>query len=1620
MKKESGCKWRPIVGVLAIGVLAFGLSLQGAALHKGGAVSSEGAVATAVVGNAATSEAPPSAKLGPMAANDVSAQPAEAIYRSGGLAIGYGGDGSAASEGGLRADQCSGTPDAVGADSCELAVSMTLATRSCSVSGTPCFEDTDCTGGADVCTVAQIKYASGDVSLATYIGACSTSGLPCEYNEDCAQGTCSTSGVPCTDVGDCTGGPADVCNHPDVCDQNLPCAVDHSKRCDTAGTACADDGDCPSGEVCGHGDRGYFNSFVLTECSNVAISDCCGDATGGYDPDFIYVVMYTEASCTGGNCTVEYRNDRVARGGDPGYLCENATGITVYYDGLPPGTYYHPVYSAIDFGEDATYWYRYDATAAQGACCSDPLFTTCTVTDPCGCAGGNGIYLGDGTECGPPNPCTEPGSCCLTNGIGCTNNMTAGDCVLAGGTPGGPGSSCGIGEAAGGDACCRVPMTGADNCANAIPKAIPVPGFATFFGDSSTATDTCGLAAGTAVWFESFILDDCANIKIDYCCTQTGYSTVYWVMLGDNDPNCCDANNTIFRDRWSVSYGGTIPDCSYDGNFQMEFDHVPPGQYYITLYAGEATGLRGEYFVHVTANALPANELAACCIGATCVENTCQEECVDLGGTWLSGTTSCGPPNPCLAGACCEPDGDCTDATSNGCVAPNIHHPGIPCSTFRCPVWGADDCVNAQLITDCDGVALQGYNAHATARWGTCSISGAPCYTTDGRYPDHTTCPGGASDLCVRDAFGDPFYSCFWNTNFNSPGLNTVWYKFVAVESSIYVATCNSGVEDPGFFDSALVLYEGTCNGGLVEMTDPSEQYDGCGEDECPYEDPNAPWMSEICYCQLVIGQTYYLEVITALGTPGQYQLDLACPCIDCLPGACCETLGNRCFDYYEGNPENYEPVPGSVECTSDAECVGLYGAGKICLPYFSCTNATEPLDCPIDPEALAYRYGGNGTVCEIVEPGDIPIDPPCGKGACCYGGVCSSDTNPLECLGDIGQGDSWNGEGSTCLDPGGPLEDDECPKACTMAGYGHPNDGSLLYVSDVSSNGICRLNLTPCVIDDDCLGSDTCASGDTQAMADSFLATQTGVTELCWWGTFRDGDNVDCAADVDAQGTMKFDIVFWEDTDCNGLPDAVIAQYLKHTVTKSTTGMPGFISAEWEFHATFAQVALTPGKCYFLEIAAANSPDDCDFLWETSTVGDGTSVVDLNVVNGIWDGQANNDMAWLMDVPVGPIDCLPANDQCVDVVALGTVLSNGASVPFDTTTASTDGPAHPKATCGVPGLGNWRIGADIWYLYTAECSGTLTVDICTSGFDTGLAVYNYGSDPWVCPTLTVDPHLLGCNNDSAACGVGSVQSQIVKPVSQGDHILIRVGGNATAVGCGLLKVDLTLGPNGCFDDSDCPDDTLWCNGDEFCNAACECDHTGDPCDPLPCNEDDDTCGGDVGIDTAETCFDHGGGCPDQCLPLECDVDSPYDNVEPRLQLGVPPTVKLHCDGVPTGGTCTVTDCSYGGTCTVNTDATTTATVTFSTTLPNTECCTLTFTNGIDGVRTIIILEGDVNKDGAVNTADSSSVKARLGQSGAGANVPYDIDRDCSITTADQSSVKARLGAVGSAPCPCP
>ena len=234
----------------------------------------------------------------------------------------------------------------------------------------------------------------------------------------------------------------------------------------------------------------------------------------------------------------------------------------------------------------------------------------------------------------------------------------------------------------------------------------------------------------------------------------------------------------------------------------------------------------------------------------------------------------------------------------------------------------------------------------------------------------------------------------------------------------------------------------------------------------------------------------------------------------------------------------------------------------------------------------------------------------------------------------------------------------------------------------------------------------------------------------------------------------------------------------------------------------------------------------------------------------------------------------------------------------------------------------------------------------------------------------------------------------------------------------------LELATNGCESGEDCPDDGLYCNGDEYCDLESHtCAHTGDPCPMCTwCHEDLDRCCITYPfISSAASCFDHGSGVPDACIPIGCGEDPPYNPIEPRLQLGTAPTLRLDwgspppsvdpefwCDPHP-----------YSGTMTVTTDGSEIMEISFSDPLPSDSCCTLYFLHSICSGISIILLPGDVNRDGMVSMADQSSVKARLGQTAQEAGLVYDVNRDGVISTADKSSVKARYGSTGVL-CSCP
>jgi hypothetical protein len=134
-----------------------------------------------------------------------------------------------------------------------------------------------------------------------------------------------------------------------------------------------------------------------------------------------------------------------------------------------------------------------------------------------------------------------------------------------------------------------------------------------------------------------------------------------------------------------------------------------------------------------------------------------------------------------------------------------------------------------------------------------------------------------------------------------------------------------------------------------------------------------------------------------------------------------------------------------------------------------------------------------------------------------------------------------------------------------------------------------------------------------------------------------------------------------------------------------------------------------------------------------------------------------------LISIPQICIGSPPANDDVSNAQSVGNV----TDLAFDTTEATVDG---PEACMTSP---------NIWYCYTATCTGSATISLCGSEFDTKLAVY-YG-----CSSSPSSSDMIQCSDDF--CGR---QSEVVVPVIAGNEYLIEVGGyNILESGLGVLSI---------------------------------------------------------------------------------------------------------------------------------------------------------------------------------------------------------------------------------------
>jgi len=136
-------------------------------------------------------------------------------------------------------------------------------------------------------------------------------------------------------------------------------------------------------------------------------------------------------------------------------------------------------------------------------------------------------------------------------------------------------------------------------------------------------------------------------------------------------------------------------------------------------------------------------------------------------------------------------------------------------------------------------------------------------------------------------------------------------------------------------------------------------------------------------------------------------------------------------------------------------------------------------------------------------------------------------------------------------------------------------------------------------------------------------------------------------------------------------------------------------------------------------------------------------------------------------------------NDDCANALPIGEVID----LPFDTTQATHDGPGLAIRS------------PNLWYRYTAGCTGPATISLCGSQFDTMVAAYEGGA-------CSPGPdRLIGYNDDF--CGL---QSEMTFDVVAGQKYLIEVGGYGRSTGQGVLTIACEASASPEYDLGDAPD----------------------------------------------------------------------------------------------------------------------------------------------------------------------------------------------------------------------
>jgi len=454
----------------------------------------------------------------------------------------------------------------------------------------------------------------------------------------------------------------------------------------------------------------------------------------------------------------------------------------------------------------------------------------------------------------------------------------------------------------------------------------------------------------------------------------------------------------------------------------------------------------------------------------------------------------------------------------------------------------------------------------------------------------------------------------------------------------------------------------------------------------------------------------------------------------------------------------------------------------------------------------------------------DITCDPPCDlpatciDGACCGDGVvegheecdfagcgtCPWDTFPVD--GVVGAGDL-----AFLLGNWGPIPPDADPAIVCLDAEPDGNIGAFDLANLLGNWGACPVGF----------GEDQCVEADClencECVGRGACCGVKGNPEAC----DADLTAAECAA---ANGTYAGD-----DTTCEDCPD------------------PACFDAEGScFEPHGGPGCANPVCCAIV----CNIDPICCEEWDSICVAEAEELCPPpECGDGICEGDE--------DPCNCDADCAgPCNDDCEDKLPI----FDGVT-PYSTLGMTTDG-LDTNCLNDCCGFGQPQIENDIWYCYTATCSGILTVSTCdTVDYDSKIAIYD-SCDPGLCPRGGDE---IGCNDDGPGCAGFTTIAEAT--VLAGNTYNIRIGGfELGATGSGTVNISCEA-PGVCGDGDvdpgeDCdPPGSLCANG-EICQGDCTC--------PGLANDD---CEDRLPITDGDTFYDTTGTTTDGPVHPECQFD---------------------------------------------------------------------------------------------------------------------------------------------------